>query len=113
MANSEKIIRDSLIACRNAGIAIDRCGSFVWGSGEVPVSVSWDGAVLWAATRSRRECTYGRLLELLDQDRFWFYRFHIGFEQGTVLIRYDSDMRPQEDDVSRAGARMAKEFRVR
>lgn len=101
-------------AASEAGVAIRRGATFCWApTGEVTTCCAL-GAVLWHAGLATPSLSVTAAAELLGVNRFWIYRFVFGFDQGRpMLVDFgDKQERPvwREDEVSAAGARMAREW---
>lgn len=112
------LIRQALLTCRSQGIKIVPQSTFDWATGN-PGSVNWIGAVLWV-NREKLKPDHKSFLNFLEIDQTWFYRFHIGFSQGTVLIdkKRDDNVEGNKYDlvperISTIGKTIAKEMGIR
>lgn len=116
--NAPNVIRGSLELCQLDGIQIERGPCFCWagksGAGE-PLAVNWAGSVLWihrGSSLAYIDTSYSQLVELLDVDLFWYYKFSMGFDRGRPISIVDKETEREirKDEVGLEGLRIAREF---
>lgn len=97
------------------GIKIEPGACFTWCGCGVPNAVNWAGAVLWVHRQDPPDFSAKRLATVLNIDRFWFYRFSIGFDQGRPLSILDPETMKEvaKDETSVLGQRIAKEAGIK
>jgi len=111
----EQVIEESIEKAKKKGITIIRGPIFIWGYEELPKACDCSGAVLVAFGKAKPGFPAGWLKELcidiLGKDTWWWYRFNFGFNHGRHLQMWTEDkgkIKYHDDDVSKAGARLAK-----
>lgn len=115
--STESIIEKSIEKVQKMGIKIVRGPLFVR-NGDKLVACDCFGAVLISHGKAQKDFPKGWLktlcVDLLGKDTYWMSRFDHGFNQGYALETYKEEKGGKktyfEDDVSKSGARLARQL---